>query len=70
MVLSHINGAVTYERIKETDSKWTEKRQKCLSGDGSRLGGGEGHPRSWKERIRTGQVMDKEQSTHVHVTDV
>ena len=62
-MLSHING-------HRTD----RKRQKCLSGDESRLGGGEGRPESRKERIRTGQVSDKERSTHidlhVRVTDV
>ena len=71
MVLSHINGAVTYKRIKVTDAERTEKRQKnWLSGDGSRLGGDEGHLGSRKERIRTGQVTDKERSTHVCVTEV
>ena len=44
--------------------------KKCLSGDGSRLGGEEGRPSSRKEGIRPGQVTHQERSTHVRVTDV
>ena len=44
--------------------------KKCLSGCGSCLGCGEGRHRSPKERIRTRQVTDKEQSTNVCVTDI
>ena len=57
------NGAVTYQRIKMTNTKRTEKLQKCLSGDGSRC-------RSRKECICAEQVLDKERSTNVRVTDV
>ena len=41
MVLSHINGAVTYKRIKVTDAEWTENLEKMFIGDGCRLSGGE-----------------------------
>ena len=46
--------------------------KKCLSGDGSRLSGGECRRRSRKERIRTEQARKtkKERSTNVRVTDV
>ena len=43
---------------------------RLMTGDGSRLGGGEGIRGSRKERIRTEQVTDKERSTNVRVTDV
>ena len=57
--------------MKVTDVERTEKNaKKCLSGDGSRLGGEEGRRGSRKERIRTEQVTDKERSTSVRVTDV
>ena len=64
--MSHINGAVTYNRIKVMDAERTEKCKTCLSGGGSRLGGGEGRRGSRNERIRTGQVTDKERSTNVN----
>ena len=64
------NGAVTCQRIKVNDVKRTEKCKKCLSGDGSRLGGGENRRRRRKECIRTKQVTDKEWSTNLRVTDV
>ena len=53
-----------------TDTEQKEKRQKYLSGDGSRLGGGEGRPGSCKERIPTRQVKGKQRSTYVRETDV
>ena len=59
MVLSHINGAVRYQRIKVTDAERTEIAKKCLSGDGSRLSGSEDRRGSRKERICTEQVTDK-----------
>ena len=69
MVLSHINGAVTYKRIKVTDAeRVVHLQKKCLSGDGSRLSGGECRRGSRKERIRTEQVTDKERPTNVHCT--
>ena len=46
--------------MKVTDAERTEKGQKYLSGDGSRLGGDEGRLGSRKECICTGQVTDKE----------
>ena len=42
----------------------------CLSGDGSRLNGGERRRGSRKERIPTEQVTDKEWLTNVRVTYV
>ena len=39
--------------------------QKSLSDGGNLFGGGEGRRGSRKERIRTVQVTDKEQSTNV-----
>ena len=65
-----VYGAVTYYSIKAMDAERTEKCKKCLSGDGSRLGGGEGRRGRCKERIPTKQVTDKERSTYVRVTDV
>ena len=47
-----------------------KKSQKCLSGDGSRLSGGEYRCGSRKEPTRTEQVKKKERSTNVHVTDI
>ena len=44
--------------------------KKCLSGDGSRLSSSEDRRGSRKERTPTEQVMDKERSTNVRVTDV
>ena len=61
------NGAV---KLKGTNAERTEKGKKCLSSDRSHLSGGEGRPGSHKERIRTGQVTNKERPTHVRVTDV
>ena len=52
------------------DVERTEKMKKCISGDGSRLGGGENRCGSCNECIRTEHVMDKERSTNVCVTDV
>ena len=53
------------------DAEWIEKKAKnSLSGDGSRLSGGECRCGSRKERIRTKQVMKRGRSTYVRVTDV
>ena len=43
---------------------------KCFSGHGSCLSGDEDRRGCRKKRIRTEQVMDKERSTNVRVTDV
>ena len=64
------NGAVTYKWIKVIDAERTENLQKCLSGDGSCLSGGECRRVNRKECIRTEQVVDKEQPANVRVSDV
>ena len=46
------------------------KKKKSLSGDGSRLSGGECRRGSRKERIHTEQVTDKERPTNVCITNV
>ena len=70
------NGAVTYKWCchilpdKGNGRRTDKKMRKMLIQWWKSFRGGEIGRGSRKERIRTGQVTDKERSTNVHVTDV